>query len=40
MKIMNDATEQKAGARRAIAVLDALMAAGILLPVVLWWLGR
>jgi hypothetical protein len=40
MKIMNDATEQKAGARRTILMLYGLMAAGILAPLAIGWLKR
>ena len=40
MLFMDDATEQKDRARRAIIVLCWLMALGILLPLVLWWFKR
>ena len=40
MLFMDDATEQKDRARRAIIVLCSLMALGILLPLVLWWFKR
>ena len=40
MNFMDAAKEQKDRAQRAIVVLYALMAVGILLPLVLWWLKR
>jgi hypothetical protein len=40
MNSMDDATEHKDRARRAIIVLYALMAVGVLLPLVIWWLKR
>jgi hypothetical protein len=40
MNFMDDATPQAARARRTIILLYVLMAAGILLPLVIWWLRR
>jgi hypothetical protein len=40
MNFMDDAMQEKARARRTIILLYALMAAGILLPFVIWWLRR
>jgi len=40
MNFMDAATAQKKQARRSIIVLYALMAVGILLPALLWWLRR
>jgi hypothetical protein len=40
MIFMDAATEQKKQARRSIIVLYALMAVGVLLPMVLWWFRR
>jgi hypothetical protein len=37
---MNEDPEEKSKARRAMIILYALMAAGILLPFVLLWLKR
>ena len=37
---MDDAAAQEKRARRSIIVLYALIAVGVLLPLVLWWLKR
>jgi hypothetical protein len=40
MNFMDDATDEKAGARRTIVLLYVLMAVGILMPLALWWFRR
>jgi hypothetical protein len=40
MNFMDDATQEKARARRTVILLYVLMAAGVLLPLVLWWIRR